>query len=462
MLEADLGRPASEVFAHVDEEPLAAASVGQVHAARLLTGEAVVVKVQRREARAQVTADLDIVLRLSSWLERTTGWARQLGVRQLAQEFASSLEEEPDYRVELGNLRSVAAALQDSGRTHVSVPTPYVELSSRHVLVMSQMAGRPISQADSRLSTLTAQVRHDMATELLGAMMHQVMVSGVFHADLHPGNIFVNDDGSIGLLDFGSVGRLDSTARVSIGILIASFDQQDTLAATNALLELLDPAPGLDARLLERDIGQLLLRYSGPGASTAGLFIELFRVATRHGIAVPGQVALAFRAIGTLEGSLKALSPGIDVVAETRSQQTELVTEFTGPERVRASLDLQLAGLLPMLERLPRRLNTIVEDLESGRLTIGVRLFGDSADRSFVSGLVHQFVLALLATACTIGGVTFVTTPGGPALTPVVSLWAFLGFTLLFFAFVLAARVLVIVFAGNVLSPRRTDSRRGA
>lgn len=134
VLREHLGRPVGDVFARIDEQPMAAASVAQIHAARLLDGREVVVKIQRPHARAQVTADLDIVARLARMLDRRAGWARALGVRDLARGFATSLAEELDYRVELGNRQAVAASSET-----LTVPEPYPELSGRQVLVMGRL-----------------------------------------------------------------------------------------------------------------------------------------------------------------------------------------------------------------------------------------------------------------------------------------------------------------------------------
>lgn len=448
VLTGELGRPLDEVFEEIDEDPVAAASVAQVHLARLVGGDEVVVKVQRPDARRQAVADLDIVLRLGAWLDRRTSWGRRLGVQALARGFARSLEEELDYRVELGNMRAVEEGVKHADRPRVHVPRAREDLSSSQVIVMERMRGRPVSAAGPLLDRFSPAERRAMADDLLGVVLHQVVVTGVFHADLHPGNIFVSADGELGLLDLGAVGRLDRGARTSIGLLLAAVDRQDSLAATDALLDLLDRGEYLDDRRLERDIGQLILRHGSglQAAGSAALFVDLFRLVIDHGFAVPSQVAAAFRALGSLEGSLRLICPGIDLVDAAREQGRGLVKATITPSGARDALEAQFATLLPVIQRLPRRITKITEDIEAGRLTVKVRALGDPRDRAFVTGIVHQLVMTALATACVLGGIVLVAAEGGPMMTATVPLNAFLGFTLLFFGFVLGSRVLVLIF----------------
>lgn len=464
VLAREVGRPLDEVFEHVDEVPVAAASVAQVHRARLIGGEEVVVKIQRPEARRQALADLDIVLRLGAWLDRTTGWGRRLGVDGLAKGFARSLEEELDYRVELGNMRAVAEGVARAGFPRVTVPRAREDLSTSHVIVMERMSGSPVSAAEPVLSRFSPAERRQMAEDLLGVVLHQVVITGVFHADLHPGNIFVSEEGGLGLLDLGAVGRLDRGARTSIGLLLAAVDRQDSLGAADALLDLLDRSEHLDDRRLEREVGQLILRH-GSGLSSAGsaaLFVDLFRLVLDHGFAVPSQVAAAFRALGSLEGSLRLISPGMDLVEAAREQGRGLVTQTMTPAAAKETLEAQLASLLPVIQRLPRRINKITEDVEAGRLTVNVRALGDPRDRAFITGIVHQVVMTALAAACVLGGILLVASDGGPMMTPTVELNSFLGFTLLFFGFVLGSRVLVLIFHQHrtTADALRSDWRR--
>lgn len=446
-----LGRPIGELFADVDRQPLAAASVAQIHRATLRTGEEVVLKVQRPGAQRQVAADVDILLRLSRWLDRTTAWGTALGVRRLAEGFAASLEEELDYTVELDNMRGVADTGGSSGTRPIRVPKAYGEHSSRTLLVMERLTGTPIGDAGELLARFTPQERHSIAERLVGEVLRQITVSGIFHADLHMGNILIGPDRELAMLDFGSVGRLDTSARTSVGMLLMAVDAGDSVAAADALVELLDRPDDLAERRLEREVGQLMLRYrSGLGArGGANMFAELLPLILGHGFAVPSQVAAVFRTLAALEGTLRAISPDLDLVKAARAQGRLLAEDALSAGNLRQSLESRLLAALPALQRLPRRVDKIAEDLERGRFTVRIRPFADQEGRGFVTDLVHQVVVALLAATGVLGAIILIASDTGPMMTPNVRLHAFFGYALLFVGFVLGLRALVLVFQGR-------------
>lgn len=450
-LRAELGIDPGQVFASIEQEPIAAASVGQVHRAVLADGAPVVLKVQRSTAADQVRDDLDIVRRLARWLDRTTDWGRGLGVLSLAEGFATSLTEELDYRTELASMRAVgeAAALPGDGPV-VRVPTAYEQWSGPRLLVMEEVQGEPVSRAGAVVAALDAEERTALADALLGSVLRQILGSGVFHADLHAGNVFLADDGSIALIDLGSVGRLDAAARAGIGRLLLAVDRGDSVAATDALLEVLDRGVELDDQRLEREVGALISRAGqATAAGSAGLFSDLFSLVVRHGLSVPPQLAAVFRALGALEGTLRHIDPGLDLVSAARRAGRGFAREQLEPQALRASAEEQLARMLPVLQRLPRRVDALTESLQRGDLSVNVRLLADPRDRSFLTGLVQQVTMTALAAACALCGILLVITDAGPLVGPGLPLYVLLGATLFLFAFVLAARALVLVFRHN-------------
>jgi ubiquinone biosynthesis protein len=444
VLAAELSGPPDEVFARFDRRPLAAASVAQVHAARLRSGAEVVVKVQRPGIRSVVERDLDIVARLAARLEAGTRWARSIGTRDLANGFAAAVREELDFRIEAGNMAAVAAGHGQDGA--VQVPVPHAPLCTERVLVMQRLHGTPLTAAGPVIAERGLD-RDALARTLLESLLRQIMLDGVFHADPHPGNVLVLADGRLGLLDFGSVGRLDASVRAALQRLLLAMDRGDPLAASDALLELMLRPDEVDQQRLERALGQFMARYLTPGAAPGvRMFSDLFRIVAEYGLSVPPEVAAVFRALATLEGALAQLAPGFDLVAEARSSAGRYTAEPLEPAAARQMVDEELTTLLPMLRRLPRRVERIASAAEHGRLSVHVRLWADERDRRHVTGMLHQVLLTILAATAGIMAVLLLGTGGGPTVTATVSLYQLLGYNLLVVCGILALRVLVLIF----------------
>jgi ubiquinone biosynthesis protein len=445
VLRAELGADPAEVFASLDRTPIAAASVAQVHAATLTSGEAVVVKVRRPGVRGTVDSDLDILGRLAQRLERATRWGRAIGAVTLARGFAAALREELDLRIESSNLTAVGAAAGRAG-AGVVVPAPVKELCTGQVLVMERLDGVSLAAAGPLLDRLGAD-RAELARALLDSLLRQIMLDGVFHADPHPGNILLLRDGRLGLLDFGSVGRIDAELRGALQRLLLALDRGDPVRLTDALLAVVDRPEDLDELALERDLGRFMTRYLGPGlVPDVRMFADLFRIVAEHGLAVPPEIAAVFRSLGTVEGTLTSLAPDFDLIAEARSFATGAFASQFRPEALQQTAADELTALLPMLRRLPRRLDRITAAVEKGQLSVNVRLLAHEADRRVVTGLLHQVLITFLAAASGIMAVLLLGLHGGPVLTPRVSLYQFLGYCLLAVAAILALRVLVQVF----------------
>jgi len=435
VLTAELGSPVSEVFAEFTREPLAAASIAQVHAATLRSGERVVVKVQRPGIGSVVERDLDIVARLAATLHARTRWGRTIGVRELATGFADAMREELDFRVEMANMVAVAAG----SRTGVRYPRPHESLSGKRVLVMERLDGVSLSEAGPDTPD-----REGLARTLLDTMLRQVMMDGVFHADPHPGNVLLLADGGLGMIDFGSVGRLDGSLREALQRLLLCMDKADTLGVADALLEVVRRPDEIDQVSLERAVGQFLARHLGPGASAGvRLFTDLFKIVADFGLSVPPEVAAVFRALATLEGGLTQLSPGFDMVAEARGVATGYVHQSLDADTLRRTAMDELVTLVPMLRRLPRRVERIAGALENGRLSLNIRLFADQRDREHVTGLLHQVLLTALGATAGVMAVMLLT---ADSATSQITLLQLCGYSLLIISAVLVLRVLALIF----------------
>ena len=444
VLRSELGAEVSEVFASFDRTPIAAASIAQVHAATLMSRARVVVKVRRPDVSQTVDRDLDITGRLAARLERSTSWGRAVGAAGLAAGFAAALREELDLRVEARNMTSVAAASDSRGSDGIAIPVPYQPLCTARVLVMERLDGRPLAAIDARTP---ADVRAALARSLLDCLLRQVMLEGTFHADPHPGNVLLLADGRLGLLDFGSVGRIDAGLRTALQRLLLALDRGDPAGLADALLEVVERPGELDEPRLERMLGRFLARHIGPGITPdVTMFTDLFRIVSEHGLAVPPEIAAVFRALATMEGTLIQLAPGFDIVAEARRFAGEQLTAQFSPDVLRKIAADELIALLPVLRRLPRRIDRLGGALETGRLSVNVRLLADPADRRYLTGLLHQVILVALAATSGVMAVLMLGLHGGPAITKTVTLYAFFGYCLLVIAAILALRVLVLVF----------------
>ncbi|MEV1172948.1 AarF/UbiB family protein [Nonomuraea sp. NPDC049784] len=445
VLKAELGGPVEEVFAEFGRTPLATASIGQVHTARLHTGESVVVKVRRPGIRSMVAKDLDIVRRLAATLESRTRWGRSLGLRDLAEGFATAIREELDFRVEAANMAAVAA----SNGGGVTYPAPISAMCTERVLVMGRLSGRPVT-------TATPEQGPGLARDLLACLLRQILVEGVFHADPHPGNLMLLEDGTLGLLDFGSVGRLDGSVRSALQRFLLAMNRQDPLGVTDALLEVVPRPEDIDEAALERALGQFMARHLAPGMDSVQLFTDLFKIVSAYGLSIPPEVAAVFRALATLEGTLVRLSPGFDLIGEARAFAGRHLAERITPETIKESVTQELAALLPMLRRLPRRVERIASAAEHGRFTMNVRLLADDRDRGYVTGLLHQVLLTVLGATAGVMAVILLGTAGGPPALGNTSLFQLIGYNLLVIAAILVLRVLAVIFR----RPRASDDHQ--
>jgi ubiquinone biosynthesis protein len=251
---------------------------------------------------------------------------------------------------------------------------------------------------------------------LLTEITRQILFSGTFHADLHPGNVVVGDGEQLTLLDFGSVGRLDQPSRSALGLLLLAVDRDDPIGATDALTELLDRGDDrLDRRELERDVGQVIVRYrSGMGSGgSAGMFAALWKLVTRHRFAIPPQVGAALRSLAGLEACVAMISPSFDIIAAACGESAALVGELNDPAVFQKRVQQELFRVLPVLQRLPQRLNRISDDLENGRFSARISLLGDPDDRRFVSRLAGQLSVTLVAGAAVLAAMILIVSDTG-------------------------------------------------
>jgi ubiquinone biosynthesis protein len=442
LLQAELGRPVEEVFAELDPEPIAAASIAQAYRGRLHGGEAVVVKVQRPGIAESVDRDLLVLAELARVAEVRTAWGSDYHVTELAGEFADRLREELDFRLEARNAIEVAAGLTPADGVHV--PVVRSELSTARVLVMEWLDGVSVREVE-RIDALGLD-RARLAEALLRCALRQMLVEGRFHADPHPGNVLVLGDGRVGLIDFGATGRLDAMQQASMREMLVAVQQRDAGLLRAAVLEVATLRRHFDDDQLERALARFMSKHLAAGAApSAAMFNDLLQLFFAFGINLPPEFSTFFRALVTLEGTLTTLSPGYLVIEAAERIAAEWARASLAPASLEELARKELGSLALLLRRAPRQLDRIATIIQRGDLQSRVRLLADEEDVRTLTRLLNRVVLAGLGGVVGVLSVMLLGTQGGPPFTGDTSLFQFFGYFGLFCSTVLILRVIVAI-----------------
>ncbi|HEX2273193.1 MAG TPA: AarF/ABC1/UbiB kinase family protein [Acidimicrobiales bacterium] len=426
---------------------MAAASIGQAHRARLRDGQPVIVKVQRPGIAEAVERDMQVLLELARSCEERAPWAAEYHVLDLAHEFADRLREELDFRIEARNAIEIAERL--SAVSRVRIPRVHRELSSARVLVLEWLDGVSVRQSE-RIDVLGFD-RAALADQLLRCCLQQMLVDGHFHADPHPGNVMVLEDGSLGLIDFGAAGRLDPMQQSSLRAMMVAVGRQDPALLRHAVLEVATLRRGFDDEQLERALARFMARHLGPGATpSAAMFNELLQLFFSFGITLPPEFSTFFRAMVTLEGTLTTLSPGYLVIDAAQAVAAEWARDQLTPGSLEQLARNELLALAPLLRRLPRHLDRLGTIAERGDLRTRVSLLGDAEDVRVVTRWVNRAVLAFLGGVVGLISVILLGVEGSPPFTGETNLYEFFGYFGLFCSTVLVLRVLVAVLHDGI------------
>lgn len=447
LLEEELGSPVDEVFAEFDWQPLAAASIGQAHRARLHGGQQVVVKVQRPGIADSVNRDLDVLNQLATVVEQRTTWGAEYRVCDLADEFAERLREELDFEIEARNASDIGANLDDTG--DVRIPGVFHDLTTRRVLVMEWLDGVSVRDTDA-IDELGVD-RRELAEDLLRCMLQQMLVDAQYHADPHPGNVMVLRDGRLALIDFGAASRIDPLQQTAIRDVMVGVSQRDADLLRQAVLQVATLRRDVDDEELERALSRFMSRHLAPGmVPSAAMFNDLLQLFFTFGINLPPELSTFFRALITLEGTLTTLSPGYPVIDRAEAIATEWVRARLAPSTLEELAREELIRMGPLLRRLPRRLDRMASQIERGNFRARVSLFADPHDEHVVTKLVNRTVLALVGGVVGLIGAILLGVKGGPPFAGDTTLYEFFGYFSLFCSVVLIMRVIVSVLHDGV------------
>lgn len=450
-LERELG-DVDDVFTALDPEPLGSASIAQAHAAVLVDGTSVVVKVQRPGLEDDVERDLAILDWVARTVERRFPEVAASGVSQAHAEFAQALRRELDFRNEASQVASMEDALD--GHELIRVPKVFDEFTTAVVLVMEHLDGQPLATAKVPTS--------DRATALADALCRsqiEAMIRGDrFHADPHPGNVLLLTDGRLGLIDFGLTGRLDAFGRSFVLELLAALKLQDPALMYEALLTGGSVRAGDDREEVERALAAFMAANVGTAMLSASAINQMLRLTADLGFALPAQAAAMFRAVATLAGTLETLSPRYPFVERLTEIGGLEAQERLQPASVAELVQREVGALAPLAHRLPRQVDRIAAQLGHGTLTTQVRLFAVPDDVAVAERLLNKALLSVLALGILGLSILLLRTEVGPLITNQgPRLTEVLGWTGLFAGTVLVLRALLGVLRG--LPDRRAAVR---
>jgi len=374
IIEKDLGAPLSSLFASFEPKPIAAASIAQVHQAVLPDGREVMVKVQRPNIEENITRDISILRGIAQLIDTHVHELQPFNVPGIVEEFNRTINKELDFFIEGSSAAQLRSNFTES--TVLYIPEVYAELSSKRVLVLERIDGVRID--DYAGIERMGFARKDIAIKGAGAFFKMVLQDGLFHADPHPGNIFVLPDGRLGLVDFGIMGRVTEENREHFASVLVALAGHDYDALTRQYVNLgfvSEESVDIDQfkRDLKEDLAELLEPYYGMTIRQIdfGTYVErVTHLLHRHKLKVPQNLYLMDKALLTLEGILKQLDPGFDYFAAAQPYVEELIKRKHHPRQLLRTAQKNLTALSDMANNLPRQLRSVVGKVMRGDIQV--------------------------------------------------------------------------------------------
>jgi ubiquinone biosynthesis protein len=404
-VESSLGAPLEEIFETFEEEPLASASIAQVHRAILLHDEGnkeVVVKVQRPNIANTVARDLDILHTLAAFVERTISEAHIYQPAALVAQFDGAITTELDFTLEAEHAKRFAQNF--AGHPHAVFPEIYKSASSKRVLTMEFLDGYKVYDAISKHG-FDGTV---LAKAFTGILIKMIYEDGFFHADPHPGNILILGEPSkpkIGLIDLGMVGRLSPELRNKTVDLMIAAVRNDHAGLADALYAIGTPTKKVDMRAYRAEVSMLADKYLNRPLGEidlARMLGDMVKGATKYGLEIPADFLLVGKTLMTLEGVGKEIDPDLDVFKEARPYFMEMLRKRYAPERVATDVWRGLERLTGAAYDLPQQVQEVLDDLRMGRLTL--RTTDEEAART-LDRLGRRVFAGLVVAAFVLGGV---------------------------------------------------------
>ncbi len=403
-IQQHMDRPPEEVFAEIDYGAIAAGSIGQTHRAVLKNGQAVAVKVQRPGIEKQIERDMALIKDIAR-LVSTTQFGQRYNIIELAEEFKTALTAELDFTIEARYTDELRHNLIESNwvdSERLTVPQILWPLTNSKILVMEWLKGKPLLEADVPKTDLAEPVlpkatfdwdtapaidrRSEITSLLFRAFLSQYFITGFFHADPHPGNIFYLDDGRVALLDCGMMGRLDPQTRATLTELVLAIVSSDAKRCAQLTLKLTEPMKPVNLVRLESDYSRLLGRYYGltlDRFNTAEAFAAVIETGIRNDLRWPANIGLFTKSLANLEGAARQFNPEVNLMDEIKPLmgdllQQQLLGDKPGQLLLRTGLEFRNLSLSA-----PKQFGFLLDRLSDETLQWNLRVQGlDSVPRS--------------------------------------------------------------------------------
>lgn len=406
----DLGEAPEAVFAELDPVPLAAASLAQVHRARLTDGTAVVIKVRRPGIRPVIEADLRLLDRLAEIIEKEAPELVRYRPREVIRQFAHSLRRELDFSAEGRNAERIAALFE--GSPEIVVPRIHWQWTGERLNVQDFIEGIPGRQAAALPEGFDRRL---LARRGAHAVLRMMLEAGFFHADPHQGNVFYLPGNRIAFIDFGMVGRLPETRRFEVATLMHGLVDRDARKVADVLLDWSADSNG-DAEALRSEIEAFVDDYHGVALKKldlGALLADVVAILREHGLALPPDLALMIKAFITLEGMGRQLDPDFDIAGEAAPFLREVLLAHLAPRAIARRGWEALLGGVQMLAGLPQDLGRLLRAARRGKLQLEVdvpalKSFGDQLDRA-----ASRLTMAIVTAALIVGSSIVMTVDRG-------------------------------------------------
>jgi ubiquinone biosynthesis protein len=437
-LERSLGRSPFDVFAEIETRPYAAASIAQVHRARLkdaAPGEAgtpVVLKIRRPGVGETIAADLRLLRRVAELIEAEVPEARRYRPKDIAGQFARSLEREVDFTVETRNI--VRFAQNFAGHEHVVIPKIYPEYTSEALLVQQHVAGIPAT--DTAAVEMAGLDRKLLAARGVDAFLKMILIDGFFHADPHPGNVFYLPGNKLVIIDFGMVGRLSPQRRAQVVDLLAGLARM----ADEPMLDVLHEWAGdaqVDDEQLAADVNELVFEYEGmplKDIRIGNVLRQFSDIVRSHSIVLPSDLSLMFKTLITLEGLGRQYDPDIHLVAHITPLVRRAIAERYQPGEIVRRSRGAVGEFFDLVTSVPRDVARLVREARRGKTRIDLDLkrldsFGRQLDRT-----IDRATVGILTASLVIGSAIVITVRDGPEFfgIPVLPALGLFGYLLAF------------------------------